>query len=305
MYLDYKNKMLQVQILFTFINDVIDEISEEYDLILGKTEDDVKNVKESYKYLFTGITIFTGFIITMISAFIIDFSVGVGILFLVVIVTVLTLLKRQRRIRKLNDAYGEYIAVLGQKKSAFIKIRKKINYYENIRAEIIIQRDDYLTPKNIRNVLHALDTIDYAYHLYYIKIYRKLFPVVETDAKRSIFVGLIHHLKNSISTIKELSNITSMALPYYIHDEVNKILNDNIVYIPKNFKEPLVSPVHEIYLSFNDYTDVKYGSGWNYIKLVGIRKYSEQIQKLKNQEFLLDENLEIVKIRNKSKLIKS
>lgn len=293
--------MSQVQILYSFINDVIDEISEEYELILGKSKEYVDGVKESYKYLFTGITIFVGFIITMISAFIIEFSIGSIILFLMMNVTLLILLKRQRRIRGINLAYGEYISVLGQKKSAFIKIRKKINYFENIRVDTVIKKDDYLTPKNIRNALYALDVIDYTYNLYYIKIYESLFSIIETDAKRSIFIGLTNILKNSISTMKELSNMTSKSLPYYIHDEINRVIDDNMSHIPKYFKESLDSSNYNIYLSFKDYVDVKYGSGWNYMKLIGIKKYSEQSQKLKNQEILLDETLEIIKIRNKSK----
>lgn len=296
-----RNEMSQVQILYSFINDIIDEISEEYELILGKSKEYVDGVKESYKYLFTGIAIFIGFMITMISAFIIEFSIGIIILFLTMNVTLVILLKRQRRVRRINLAYGEYISVLGQKKSAFIKIRKKINYFENIRADTVVQKDDYLTPKNFRNALYALDVIDYTYNLYYIKIYETLLPIIETDAKRSILIRVTHILKNSISTMKELSNVTSKSLPYYIHDEINRVIDDNMAYIPKNFKEPLVSSNYKIYLSFNDYVDVKYGSGWNYMKLIGIKKYSEQAQKSKNQEILLDENLEIIEIRNKSK----
>lgn len=288
------------EILKNFINDVIDEIAEEYNLIFGKTKEEVNSVKESFKYLFTGFTIFTGFIITLIGSTLIDLSTGTIILFLDLVTVLLLLLKRQQKIRKLHDVYGEYISILGQKKSAFIKIRKQINYWEHARSDYVITKDDYLTSKNIRNTLHALDIIDHGYGLYKIGIYEKLFHIVQMDTKSTIFWALMHHIKNSINTVKELVDITAKPIPFYIHNEINRILDENKKYVPQYFKEPSAVPNYEVYINSNDYVDVYHDGGWKLLKKLGLRKYSNYIQEIKPYEFLLDENLNIIKKRLKN-----
>jgi len=289
------------KILIDFINDVIDETSEEYELIFGKTKQEVKNVEEGYKYIFAGFAIFTGFIITLIGSLIIDFLIGIIILLIDLVLVLVILFKRQRRIRKLHDAYGEYIAVIGQKKGAFLKIRKKIHYWEYIRSNSVIAKDDYLTPKNIRNTLLALETIDYAYSLYHISIYEKLFPLVEIDTKSNIFWGLINLRKASGQIAKELKNAGKRPLPFFIHDEINKIYYDNKKYIPKDFMEPLAVSNYEVYINSTDYIDVYYGGTLKLIKKYGFKIFAVYNQKIKPYEFLLDENLNIVNIRLKSK----
>jgi len=228
-------------ILINYANDVLDQISEEYNWILGKTKEETDGVKEIYKYLFATITVFTGFIIAIISSMIIGLSTGITILFFELVAVLLLLIKRQRTLRKLNEVYGDWISILGRKKDAFIKIRKNINYWEHIRADIVIKKDDFLTPKTTRNSLHALNIIDNAYYLYKIAIYEKLFQIVHTEAKADIFVSLMHKIKNSIETAKELEDITKKPLPFYIQDELNQIFSDNRKYFPQFYKESLTS----------------------------------------------------------------
>ena len=282
------------KVLIDFINDVIDETSEEFKLIFGKTKQDVDNVKEGYKYFFAGFTIFIGLIIGLISSLIIDFIIGIIILFIALVSVLLVFFKRQRRIRKLHDTYGEYISIIGQKKDAFLKIRKQIHYWDYIL-------DDIFSSKNIRNTLLALETIDHSYILYKIGIYEKLFPLLEIDTKSTLFWALLNFVKGSAQITRELINFKSKPLPFFIHDEINRIYFENKKYIPKYFMQSLTGPNYEVYINSNDYIDVHYGGTLKFIKKYGFKVFAIYNQKIKPYEFLLDENLNIVNMRLKSK----
>jgi len=283
-----------IKVLIDFINDVIDETSEEEKLIFGKTKQDVENVKAAYKVSFIIFPIFAGFIITLIGSLIIELSIGIIILFIALVFALFIFLIRQRRIRKLHDVFGEYIAIIGQKKNAFLKIRKQIHYWSYIR-------DDTFTSNNIRNTLLALETIDHCYILYKIGIYEKLFSLLEIDTKLTVFWGLMNFIKTSVQTTKELVGFTEKPLPFFIHDEINRIYLDNKKFIPKYFMQSLTGPSYEVYIDSKDYVDVHYGGIFKFIKKYGFKAFAVFNQKIKPFEFLLDENLNVVNMRLKSK----
>lgn len=280
------------KVLIEFINDIIDETTEEYQLILGKTKEETDSVQESYKYIFAGISVFIALIITIMGAFIINIVTGGFTLFLIFIVSILILLKRQCRLRKLNDAYGLYISTLGQKKDHFLKIRKEVHYYEYLTAPF---------PSNVvRNSLIALEVIDHAYSLYNIGIYEKLFPLLTLETKQIMFRALLIYIKNSAYTAKELQRAGSKELPFFIHSEINKIIDDNKKYIPEYFMEPLTTSNYEIYVDYNDHLNFTYGGMFRFIKTHGYAVFANYNINIKQCEFLLDENFSVIKYRLKN-----
>lgn len=279
------------QVLIEFLNDVIEETSEEYELMINKTKEEVDMVKESYQYVFAGISVFTALIIALIGGSKIDPVDGIVILFIDLVFVLLILLKRQRNLRKLNAAYGEHIAILGHKKSQFLKIRKDIHYWEYVTTSF---------PSNVvRNTLMALEIMDDAYTLYRIGIYEKLLPLLTSDTKKVVFLGLLVNIKNSISIVRDLHHINSKLLPFFIHSEMNNIFEENKKYIPNDFMLPIVKPTYEVYVNHKDYIDFKYGGFFKFIKKYGFKESSRYIQKLRQYEFLLDENFDVLKFRLK------
>lgn len=280
------------KVLIEFINDVIEETTEEYQLVHGKVEEETESVKESYKYIFAGISVCIALIITLTGAFIIDIVTGGLVLFSIFIISILILLKRQRRLRKLNDAYGSYISKLGQKKDHFLKIRKDIHYYEYLTTPF---------PSNVvRNSLIALEVIDHAYSLYNITIYEKLFPLLTLETKQITFKSLLIHIKNSVGIAQELQRVGSKELPFFIHDEIHKIIDDNKKYIPEYFMEPLAKSDHEIYVNYNDHLNFTYGGMFQFIKTQGYMTFAIYNKNAKQYEFLLDENFNVIKYRLKN-----
>lgn len=281
------------QVLIEFVNDVIDETSEEYELILGKIKEETDNVKESYQYVFAGISVFTALIIALIGASKIEIITGILILLDDLTFVLLILFRRQRKLRQLNDAYGEHIAILGQKKRHFLEMRKDIHYWEYITTPF---------PSNVvRNTLIALETIDDVYALYRIGIYEKLLPLLTLDTKKVVFLALLANIKNSIYLVRDLQNINSKLLPFFIHTEMNKIFEENKKYIPDDFMLPIVKSTYEVYVNHKDYIDFKYGGFFKFVKEYGFKESSAYVQKLRQYEFLLDENFNVLKFRSKKK----
>lgn len=281
------------QVLIEFVNDVIDETSEEYELILGKVKEETKSVEEWYKYVFAGISVFLTFIIVMMSTSIIPLFSGMIILFTDFVAVLLILLVRQQRMRELNDAYGVWISILGSKKRQFLKIRKDIHYWEYIRNPF--------PPNVIRNTLIALETIDAAYTLYRIETYEKLLSVLKWDDKKVTFYALVMSIKGVIPLARDMQNIKSKLLPFFIHDEINKIFYENKKYIPDYFMEPNIQSNYEVYVSYKDYINFKHGNYFNFIKEYNFKESSRYIRILRRYEFLLDENFNVIKSRLKKK----
>lgn len=281
------------QVLIEYINDVIEETSDEYGLIFGKTMEEITNVKESYNYLFTGISVFAAFIIALTSTSKIELSVGISILFIDLVSGLLILLKRQRRMRKLNDAYGEHISILGQKKRRFLKIRKDIHYWEYITKPF--------PPNVIRNSLIALETIDSSYELYKIGIYERLFPLLTLENKKIIFWATLKYIKASISFARDLQHVSSKLLPFFIQNEIRDIFNDNRKYIPDYFMLPNAEPNYEIYVNSRDYVELRFDGALKFIKKYGFKVFALYNKAIKPYEFLLDEDFNIVKYRLKGK----
>ena len=289
------------KILRTFIIDLLDETSEKYNIIFKSTKDETDNIKENYRYVFTGLTMIFGLIVALIASNHIEFTIGIILIFIEFIISQLILLQRQRKLKHIHNAYGEYIARIGQKRRMFLKIKKEINYWENVRADIVIKKGDYLTPKNIRTALHAIEIINYSYNLYFIEIFKKILPFVGDDMKSTIIRSIIISINKSVEVMKVLTDISTKPLPFYLRDIIYSIINDNKKYVPRYFKEPTAKSDYEFYVNYKDYMSISYGGPFNMIKKFGLRNFGLHMHIIKNLDFLLDENFNIVKTRIRQK----
>ena len=278
------------QILIDYANDMIEKLTDDYEFVLQLTKQETGIVEDMYKRMFAIISLVFGSIIALTGSQIMDFSDGAILLIITGIVTILVFWKRQKKLRQLNDAYGLYISVKGDEKSVFQKFKKNIHYWNHFQS---------FSEKEIRNSLDALADIEATYSLYLIEVYEKIFPLVRTETKKTLFIGMLSLIEQSLWGIRALRKISSKPLPYFIQDELYRMIQDNKKYVSEYFNEPDASPIYEVYVNFHDYVDMAFGGPFGAIKLLGFRKYSQYLQDLRNSEFLLDKNLTLVKTRTK------
>ena len=280
-----------VQILIDYANDIIEKVADDYEFVIQVSKQETGIIKDIYKIIFAIISLVFGSVIALAGTQIINFSHSVIFLIVIGIVSVIIFWKRQKTLRQLNDAYGLYISVVGNEKSIFQKFKKDIHYWNYHRP---------FSEKDISNTLEAFVDIEATYSFYHIEVYEKIFPLVRTEMKKTLFVGMLSLIEQSTEGIRVLYDISSKPLHYFIQKELSHMIQDYKKYVSEHFKEPNASPTYEVYVNFHDYVDMKLGGPFGAIKSLGFRKYSQYLQELRNKEFLLDKNLNLIKTRTKS-----
>ena len=278
------------QILIDYANDIIEKTADDYEFVLQITKQETGIIEDLYKRFFAIISLFFGSIIALTGSQIMDFSNGAIFLIITGIIAVLVFWKRQKKLRQLNDVYGLYIAVKGNQKSVFQKFKKDVHYWNYLHS---------FSEKEIRNSLDAFADIEATYSIYLIEVYEKIFPIVRTEMKKSLFVGMLSLIEQSLDGIRVLRNISSKPLPYFIQEELSRMIQDYRKYVSEYYKESDASSTYEVYVNFSDYVDMVFGGPFGAIKLLGFKKYSQYLQNFRNNEFLLDKNLNLVKTRTK------
>ena len=280
-----------------FVEDVINETDDLIDLYLNKSKEDEKNIVSNSNVLFT----FLGFIATaLISGFFISSNDMNATISLVVIggLILILYLRRNRELRKRNNAYGEKYSILSTKKLAFLRIRKLMNFYQFALDPVINKNTEVFTEKVYRDSLIALRTLEQSYDFFDFEFKKLFFIFQDLEMKKITFSLFLMKYSTILNEFRLLNNELDHRLPYFIADEITILMKDNEKYLPVNYKEPCAKVIpHNFYVSMIDYVYFKYGGLRNYYKTFGYQKSNLFFNTKFRKKFLLDQNFNILKIK--------
>lgn len=288
----------RLQIINQFIEDVVKEADDLSDFYVDLSDQDNDNITSNSNVLLGGIGFFATVLIS--GSFISSAENNIGFfLFLILGSSAFSVyLRRNRELRRRNNAYGEMLSILSQKKSVFLKIRKLMNFYQHNRVEMFIKKEDRFTEKIYRNSLLALHNLDLSYDYFDFEYKKKLFIFQDGEIKKVIFKKYLERYENMLETYRSLDDTLTKALPFFIRDEIRNIMNDNRKFIPINYLEPCAKlKQHDFYVSMNDFINFRFGGLRKFYKTLGYQEGNLFTNTLFRKKFLLDQNFNVLKIK--------